>query len=422
MATVETGATVARRAAYWAKTPLSEWTDWRWQMRNRLDTVAKLRAVFPEIDDVEAKQINRVLGNFRMAITPYYASLIEINNRHCPIRQQAIPSVQELRTAPEDLEDPLDEDRDAIAPHLTWRYPDRVLMLLTETCNMYCRHCTRRRKVGEVDAAFSPAVLDQQIDAIQEHPEIRDIVLSGGDPLTLTDAKIETVLKRLRKIPHVEIIRLGTRSPVVNPFRITSGLVKMLRQYHPIYVNTHFNHYRELTPESVTACETLADAGFPLGNQSVLLRGVNDCPCVMKKLVHELLKARVRPYYVYQCDLSRGISHFRTNVDKGIEIIEALRGHTSGLAVPTFVVDCPAGGGKVPLMPSYVVSRSDSKVILRNFEGKITAYKEPPLTESVHGHDAACREKAYQTLHGPARLIQENNLALEPTFRHLKDE
>lgn len=413
--------TKKKRDKFWAKVPKKDWTDWKWQMRNRITTVEQLRAVFPEIGDQEAGEIELVLQVFRMAITPYYASLIDIRNPFCPIRQQAIPTIAELDQVPEDLEDPLDEDRDVIAPHLTWRYPDRVLMLLTEVCNMYCRHCTRRRKVGEVDAAFDQEILEQQFEAIEKYPEIRDVVLSGGDPLTLSDTKLEAILKRLRQIPHIEIIRIGTRSPVVNPFRINHDLLKMLRKYHPLYINTHFNHYQELTPEAVASCVRLADAGIPLGNQSVLLRGVNDCPCVMKKLVHGLLQTRVRPYYIYQCDLSKGISHFRTSVGKGIEIIESLRGHTSGLAVPTYVIDCPAGGGKVPLMPNYVVSRSDDRVILRNFEGKITAYKQPTRSESVHGHDPACDETKYHSKFGPARLFQENHLAIEPIFRDLDE-
>jgi lysine 2,3-aminomutase len=412
---------VTVKAAFWRDVPDSDWSNWKWQMRNRITEVAPLRDVFPEIMDVEANEIDRVLGNFRMAITPYYASLIDIKNPYCPIRQQAIPNIEELTAAPEDLTDPLDEDRDIIAPHLTHRYPDRVLMLMTETCNMYCRHCTRRRKVGEVDAVFKNETIDAQIQAIEDRPQIRDVVLSGGDPLTLSDSRLENILRRLRRIPHLEIIRIGTRSPVVNPFRITAPLVRMLRKFHPLFVNTHFNHYRELTPEANEACARLADAGIPLGNQSVLLRGVNDCTCVMKKLVHGLLRARVRPYYIYQCDLSRGISHFRTSVGKGIEIIESLRGHTSGLGVPTFVVDCPAGGGKVPLSPDYVVSRCEDRVILRNFEGKITAYKEPHLTGTVHGNDPACSDPRFKVQFGPARLMQENHLAIEPEFRRLDE-
>ncbi len=410
------------RQAYWAKVPTKDWTNWTWQMRNRITTVENLREVFPEIPSVETEQIERVLSGFRMAITPYYANLIDIKNPHCPVRLQAIPSSHELTHAPEDLPDPLDEDRDAIAPHLTHRYPDRVLMLLTDVCNTYCRHCTRRRKVGEVDAAFGEEIIDKQIEAITQRPKVRDIVLSGGDPLTLSDTKLEKIIKRLRAIPHVEIIRIGTRAPVVNPFRITPALVKMLQQFQPIFVNTHFNHYNELTPESVEACERLADGGFPLGNQSVLLQGVNDSPGVMKKLVHGLLKARVRPYYLYQCDLSEGISHFRTSVGKGIEIIESLRGHTSGLGVPTYVIDCPAGGGKVPIGPSYVLSRSDDKVVLRNFEGKITVYPQPVHHPPTMDHDPATKDPRYQSKLGPSRLLREPHLAIEPTYRDLDDE
>ena len=410
-----------KRNKIWAKVPAKHWTDWKWQMRNRIMSVKKLRDAFPEIDDDEAERVGSVLKEFRMAITPYYAGLIDIENPFCPVRLQAIPTAHELRHAPEDLEDPLDEDRDSIASHLTHRYPDRVLMLLTEVCNMYCRHCTRRRKVGEVDAAFSADVIDRQIAAITALPQVRDVVLSGGDPLTLSNPKLEAVLKRLRAIPHIEIIRVGTRAPVVNPFRITPALLKMMRKYHPLYVNTHFNHYNELTPEAVAACGRLADAGFPLGNQSVLLRGVNDSPGVMKKLVHELLKARVRPYYIYQCDLSEGISHFRTSIGKGIEIIESLRGHTTGMGVPTFVVDCPAGGGKVPVGPSYVLSRSHDKVVFRNYEGAITVYPEPTIPPAPE-RDPAATDPRYQSLHGPARLMQNSRLAIEPHFRDLDDD
>ncbi|HPQ69776.1 MAG TPA: lysine 2,3-aminomutase [bacterium] len=397
-----------------------DWTDWKWQIRNRITTVAKLREVFPAIGDEEAAAVGRVLGRFRMAITPYYASLIDIANPRCPVRQQAIPSGAELYEAVGDMADPLEEDRDRIAPGLTHRYPDRVLMLLTDVCNMYCRHCTRRRLVGERDAAYNDEIIDAQIEAIRRRPQVRDIVISGGDPLTMGDRKLESILRRLRAIEHIQILRIGTRSPVVNPFRITPELVKMLAKYHPLYVNTHFNHYKELTPEAVAACERLANGGIPLGNQSVLLRNVNDCPHIMKKLMHGLLMARVRPYYIYQCDLSQGISHFRTSVGKGIEIIESLRGHTSGLAVPTFVVDCPAGGGKVPLMPNYTISRSDDKIVLRNYEGAITVYKEPHSFESVCGHDPACAEARYQDVDGPAKLLRCTHVAIEPKFRKLK--
>ena len=409
------------RAKAFARVPAAQWKDWKWQIRQRITTVERLREVFPEIGEAEADGIREVLGSFRMAITPYYASLIDIHNPYCPIRLQAIPTPHEMETAAGDRRDPLEEDRDQIAPGLIHRYPDRALMLVTDVCNMYCRHCTRRRRVAENDQAITPAVLDQQIQAISDRPKIRDVIVSGGDPLTMTDAKLESILKRLRAIKHVEIIRLGTRSPVVNPFRITPALVKMLRKYHPLYVNTHFNHYAETTHEALDACGRLADAGIPLGNQSVLLRRVNDCPHVMKRLVLRLLRARVRPYYIYQCDLSRGIGHFRTSVGTGIEIIEALRGHTSGLAVPTFVIDCPAGGGKVPLMPDYMISRSDDRVVLRNFQGKITVYDEPHCHDSICGTDPACSNERYQSADGPARLLRAPDLAIEPTFRQLED-
>ena len=410
-----------KRAAAYTQVSRKQWTDWKWQIRNRISTVEQLHEVFPQINEEEIEGIRRVLGSFRMSITPYYASLIDIHNEHCPIRLQAIPSAKELQTAFGDLVDPLDEDRDQIAPSLTHRYPDRVLMLVTDVCNMYCRHCTRRRKVGEHDEQIADKVIEQQLAAIRKRKQIRDVIISGGDPLTMSDGRIESILRRLRQIKHVEIVRIGTRSPVVNPYRITPALVRMLRRYHPLYVNTHFNHYSELTAEAIESCERLADAGIPLGNQSVLLRRVNDCPHVMKRLVQELLRARVRPYYIYQCDLTLGISHFRTSIGKGIEILEALRGHTSGLAVPTFVVDCPAGGGKVPLMPTYTISRSDDQVVLRNYEGQIISYNEPHRYDSICGSDPACNDERYRSAVGPARLMRSPDLAIEPKFRKLED-
>jgi lysine 2,3-aminomutase len=349
-----------------------------------------------------------------MAITPYYLSLMDPNDPHDPIRKQAIPTSEELFFAPEDLADPLHEDSDSPTPGLTHRYPDRVLMLLTDQCSMYCRHCTRRRFAGQNDGAQPPERVQKCIEYVRNHPEVRDIVLSGGDPLTLSDNRLEAILKELRSIPHVEIIRIGSRTPVVMPQRITKELCDMLKKYHPIWLNTHFNHPDEITEESKAACAMLADAGVPLGNQSVLLAGVNDCVFVMRKLVHGLLSIRVRPYYIYQCDLSNGLSHFRTPVSKGIEIMEALRGHTSGLAVPTFVVDAPGGGGKTPVMPNYVISQTPSKVILRNFEGVITTYTEP---EDYHEscNCEVCRAKTAPSLVGVAGLARGQRLSLEPT-------
>ena len=273
-----------------------------------------------------------------------------------------------------DLDDPLHEDGDSVVPGLTHRYPDRVLFLITDMCSMYCRHCTRRRFAGQKDTGSKMDNVDLAIQYIRDHPEVNDVLLSGGDALLVSNARLEYIISELRKIEHVGVIRLGSRTPVVMPQRITDDLVDMLAKYHPIWVNTHFNHPKELTPETAKALDKLASRGIPLGNQSVLLKGVNDCVNIMKKLVKRLIQLRVRPYYIYQCDLSKGIEHFRTPVSKGIEIIEGLRGHISGIAVPTFVVDAPGGGGKIPVMPNYVISQAPGKTILRNYEGMITTY------------------------------------------------
>ncbi|MBQ7551091.1 MAG: lysine 2,3-aminomutase, partial [Bacteroidales bacterium] len=347
----------------------------------------------------------------RMAITPYYLSLINPDDPYCPIRRQAIPTAAELHQSSADLLDPLHEDEDSPVPGLTHRYPDRVLFLITDMCSMYCRHCTRRRFAGQHDCQSPSERIQAAIDYIARTPQVRDVLLSGGDALMVSDSMLESIIQRLRAIPHVEIIRLGTRTPVVCPQRITDDLVNMLKKYHPIWVNTHFNHSNEITEESAAACARLANAGIPLGNQSVLLRGVNDCVHTMLALVRNLVKIRVRPYYIYQCDLSMGLEHFRTPVSKGIEIMENLRGHTSGYAVPTFVVDAPGGGGKTPVMPNYVISQSPNKVILRNFEGVITTYTEP--TDYVDEcHCEKCRQKTHAE--GVASLLRGEQLALEP--------
>jgi lysine 2,3-aminomutase len=282
-----------------------------------------------------------------------------------------------------EMSDPLAEEEDSPVAQLTHRYPDRVLFHISNVCAMYCRHCTRKRKVGDVDFIPDKATIQQGLAYIRENPQIRDVLLSGGDPFMLSDDYLDWILTELRYIPHVEVIRIGTRTPVVLPYRITDELVEMLRRHHPLWVNTHFNHPREITASARTALAKLADAGIPLGNQTVLLAGVNDCPRIMKRLVHKLVQSRVRPYYLYQCDLSEGLSHFRTPVGKGIEIVESLIGHTSGFAVPTYVIDAPGGGGKIPVMPNYLISWSTNKVILRNYEGVITTYKEPDSYEPV---------------------------------------
>lgn len=403
----------SRENGLFADVPDELWNDWHWQVENRIETVddlKKLMTLTPE----EEEGVVKCLETLRMAITPYYFSLIDLNDPHDPIRKQAVPTGLELHKAEADLLDPLHEDTDSPVKGLTHRYPDRVLLLTTDMCSMYCRHCTRRRFAGQCDTSVPKDQIDKCIEYIREHTEVRDVLLSGGDVLLLSDEQLEYIISNLRTIEHVEIIRLGSRTPVVMPQRITPELCNMLKKYHPVWLNTHFNHPSEVTEESARACAMLADAGVPLGNQSVLLAGVNDCVHVMKKLVHELVKMRVRPYYIYQCDLSFGLEHFRTPVSKGIEIIEALRGHTSGYAVPTFVVDAPGGGGKIPVMPNYVISQTPNKVILRNFEGVITTYTEPDHYDETCQCDV-CSKKREVKLVGVAGLEQGQGLSLEPS-------
>ncbi len=366
----------ARRQELFADISDQQWNDWHWQVRNRITTVAELKKYLP-LDDEAVAGVEEALKHFRMAITPYYLSLIDPEDPFDPVRLQAVPSYMESVRREEDLLDPLEEDADSPVPGLTHRYPDRVLFLITDMCSMYCRHCTRRRLAGQKDGARSIREIDACIDYIRSKPMIRDVVLSGGDALLMDENRLEYIISQLRTIDHVEIIRIGTRTPVVMPQRITRQLCDMLKKYHPIWLNTHFNHPQEITADSRRACELLTEAGIPVGNQSVLLRGVNDCVHVQRKLVNGLVYIRVRPYYIYQCDLSQGISHFRTPISKGIEIIEGLRGHTSGFAVPTFVVDAPGGGGKIPVGPNYIISQNHDHTVLRNYEGLITSYKEP---------------------------------------------
>jgi lysine 2,3-aminomutase len=408
----------------WKNVSERDWNDYQWQLKNvikDIPTLEKVAVLTPQ----EKKDLQACLKKFTMAITPYYAALMDKKDKGCPVRLQAIPRALELTTDPSDLSDPLHEDVDSPVPGLTHRYPDRVLLLVTNICSMNCRHCTRRRLVGFEDVHMSSANIDKAIEYIRRTPEVRDVLISGGDPLVLTDEMLEGIIKKIRAIDHVEIIRIGTRTPVVMPMRITDKLVNMLKKYHPIYVNTHFNHPKELTAEAREACRKLADAGIPLGNQSVLLRGVNDCPQTMKKLVHELLMARVKPYYIYQCDLSVGISHFRTSVSKGVEIIENLRGHTTGMAVPTFVVDAPGGGGKTPVMPDYLISQNGKRVVLRNYEGVITTYTEPEGYVATHENCWYCGDDKYKPIDGVAKLLNGGKLTLEPanlmrTRRHRK--
>ena len=406
-----------------------QWNDWKWQVKNRIETLDELKK-YVSLTAEEEEGVKQTLKTLRMAITPYYLSLINPDDPHDPIRRQCIPTGLETHQADADLLDPLHEDEDSPTPGLTHRYPDRVLFLITDMCSMYCRHCTRRRFAGQTDKECGVDRIEKALEYIRNTPTVRDVLLSGGDALMVSDKRLEYIISELRKIPHVEIVRLGTRTPVVCPQRITPELCNMLKKYHPIWINTHFNHPNEVTPESSRACEMLADAGIPLGNQSVLLRGVNDCVHVMKKLVHEIVKIRVRPYYIYQCDLSMGLEHFRTPVSKGIEIIEGLRGHTSGYCVPTFVVDAPGGGGKTPVMPQYVISQAPGKVVLRNFEGVITTYTEPteyhsecncPECQAARKREQVAADKAVD---GVISLLEGERMNIEPKAlkRHERNE
>lgn len=352
------------------------WQDWRWQQRKRLRRMDQLEGVFKVTDD-ERLAFEKSDAMFHMGITPYYASLMDLDDPKCPIRLQCVPQLGELEILPMDLEDPLGEERDMPVPGITHRYPDRVLFYTTHNCPVYCRHCTRKRKVSDPTTMADKEQIELALAYIEKHTEIRDIVVSGGDPLSLSDDRLDYILGRLRAIPHVEIFRLGTRNLVTLPQRVTDDFVKMLRKHQPVYVNTHFNHPKECTAEALDACRKLADAGCVLGNQMVLLKGVNDDWRIVRELNHRLLLMRVRPYYIYQCDLSQGISHFRTPIEVGLNIIENLRGHTSGLAVPTYVVDGPGGGGKIPLLPEYVVGREGKSWKLRNFRGEVFTYLEP---------------------------------------------
>lgn len=374
------------------KATKEEWENWQWQLENRITTLEQLKR-FIKLSKEEEEGVKKSLEKFRMAITPYYSSLIDSSNQKCPVRLQAIPRVEETYSNPDDLTDPLGEVKDSKTKCLVHRYPDRVLFLVTDKCGMYCRHCTRRRMVGATDDHTASQEIEKALEYIKAHKEVRDVLISGGDPFVLSDKELESIIKKVRAIPHVEIVRIGTRTPVTLPQRITPELANMLKKYNPLYVNTHFNHPKEFTPESEKALKLLADSGIPLGNQSVLLRGINDCPNIMKKLVHNLLKNRVKPYYIYVCDMSEGIGHFRTTVKKGVEIIEKLRGHTTGMAVPAFVVDAPGGGGKIPVSPTYLISRDGNKARLRNYEWKIATYIEPKYKEEPCGCEYCKEEK-----------------------------
>ena len=354
-----------------------DWEDWHWQLKHRIRSKEELSQII-KLTPEEEKGIDKARGRLSMAITPYWASLMDPEDPACPIRRQAVPVVYESLVSPHEMVDPCAEDRDSPAPHLVHRYPDRVLLLATDHCAMYCRHCTRRRLVGDHEhhEENNASRFDGAIEYIKENRKIRDVLISGGDPLTLEDEEIEDLIRKVRSVSHVEFLRLGTRVPVTLPQRITEKMVNMLKKYSPIWISIHFNHPKEITKRCKIACDMLSEAGIPLGSQSVLLKGINDRPYIMKKLMHELLQIRVRPYYIYQCDPVRGTQHFRTPVAVGINIMEKLRGHTSGYAIPTYVIDGPGGGGKIPVGPNYILSQAKGKYVLRNYKGKIYTYLE----------------------------------------------
>jgi lysine 2,3-aminomutase len=361
---------------FWHDVSDQDWNDWRWQLKHRITTVEQLQKFLPTLTPEEfagAKLANHKLA---LAITPYFFNLIDPADENCPIRLQVIPKESETHTAPWEMSDPCGEDSHSPVPGLVHRYPDRVLFLVTDRCASYCRYCTRSRLVSNASGYDFHPEFDKQIAYIASHPEIRDVLLSGGDPLLFSDEKLEFLLNKLRAIPHVEFLRIGTRIPIFLPQRITPELCAMLKQFHPLFLSVHTNHPRELTTEARAAIGRLADAGIPLGNQSVLLKNVNDDVTVMKALVQKLLMCRVKPYYLYQCDLISGSAHLRASVAKGLEIMEQLRGHTAVYAVPQYVIDAPGGGGKVPINPEYVLCRNAGRVLVRNYEGKIFEYPE----------------------------------------------
>jgi len=402
------------RAPIWADIPDEQWHDWRWQLSHRVNDFEVLETFI----NLTPEEIEGVCApdKFRLDITPYFASLIDPDDPLCPVRQQIIPKGRELQAFDSMMKDSLAEDLHSPVPGLVHRYPDRVLMLVTTQCASYCRYCTRSRIVGDAAATFSKAEFELQLDYIRRTPQVRDVLLSGGDPLTMSPRLLEHLLSELSQIEHIEIIRIGSRVPVFMPQRVTDELCDMLAKYHPLWLNIHVNHPKEITPELYRACDKLNRAGIPLGNQSVLLAGVNDSVHIQRELVHNLVQMRVRPYYLYQCDLVAGAGHFRTSVSKGVEIIEGLRGHTSGYAVPSYIIDAPGGGGKIPVMPQYLISQSPGKVVLRNFEGYITTYTEPTDYDPtvIKAWEAKVVKRPEPGQSGVSDLLEGNKLAIKP--------
>ena len=377
----------------------SDWNDWKWHFRNRITSIKELSR-FISLSDKEQSQLKLVTAKYPIAITPYYLSLIDLDDPDDPIRKQAIPSFEEISMGAMGMEDPLEEKRDSVVPGLVHRYPDRVLMVLTDICPMLCRHCTRKREWHNGGWVRDDTEIEVMLDYIRHTPKVRDVIISGGDPLTLSTERLGSIISRIRAIPHVEIIRIGTRFPVVLPQRIDTELCNMLSKYGPIWLNTHFNHYNEITPESARACDRLVRAGVPVNNQCVLLRGINDTVEIQMKLGQSLLKSKVRPYYLFQCDEVQGTEHLHTPVETGIKIMEGLRGHTSGLAIPTYVIDLPFGGGKVPLQANYVVSQTAGELILKNYQGRLFRFRNPSssYTETELKTDSALVVETNQNL------------------------
>lgn len=367
---------VTPKSSLWKDVSKKDWKDWRWQLRNRitkLEQLEKLISLHP--DELAGVKVSR--GKLAISVTPYWIELMDKEDPRCPIRRQVVPHIGESYTAKHELVDPCGEDSDSPTPGLVHRYPDRVLLIITDKCASYCRFCTRKRIVSEEEDISIEKRVEAAIAYIKKNKQIRDVLISGGDPLILSDDKLEYILSALRKVPQIEIVRIGTRIPITMPQRITKELVTMLAKYHPLWMNIHINHPVELTTEVEKACSRLVNKGIPLGSQTVLLRGINDSPEVMKRLVQELLTLRIRPYYLYQCDPVLGSSHFRTTISKGIEIMKTLRGFTSGFAVPTYVVDAPGGGGKVPIGPDYIIRYDKGKLVIQNYTGKKYEYYEP---------------------------------------------
>jgi len=376
----------------WADASDTDWNDWKWQLKNRVTSLEQLQQHIPDLTEAETDGARLANTKLAMAVTPHYFNLIDAGDPGCAIRRQVIPRIDETETAPWEMDDPVGEDDHSPVPGLVHRYPDRVLFLVTDRCAAYCRYCTRSRMVSNATGYGFRPNFEQQLDYIRDHPEVRDVLLSGGDPLLLSDDKLRLLLTKLREIPHVEFIRIGSRIPIFLPQRITPELYKMLAEFHPLFISVHANHPRELTTEVRDALARLSDAGIPLGNQSVLLKGVNDDEIVMKALLQKLLMCRVRPLYIYQCDLINGSAHLRTSVRRGLEIMETLRGHTTGYAVPQYVIDAPGGGGKVPVAPNYVLSHNADRVVIRNFEGKVFEYPEAPDGSPLHPRPTSIEE------------------------------